>query len=234
MTTVLSLSLLALVILFENSLQLDAATITFMSGHALGKQTSRQKLTKLTRGFTWGVVFIWWLLISTACLILYFSFGDWLETISFWGLLAMLTIAEGLILICLILLHPNRQHPWVGASFRDFLYKRARRTKSSAEAFSLGASSVIAQLPVLIIPLGTAGAALLSFPGHQLVAGTVLFSLATGLPLMIIYGLISFETSIAAVQQFCFKYRSFFKGLLIITLLTMGLVAVNLLKVIGL
>lgn len=227
----LALSLLALVALFENSLQLDAATLTFMSGHALGKQTSHRRLVKLTRSFTMGAVFIWWLLVSTTCLILYFSFGNFLGTIDFWGLLAILSIAEGLILICLILLHPDHQHPWISTGFKDFLYKRAKRTNSPAEAFSLGISSVVAQLPILIVPLILAGATLLSLPSHNLIIGILIFSIVAGLPLLIIHSLVSYKISISAIQQFCFKYRSFFKGMLIITLLTMGLIAINLLKV---
>lgn len=234
MTLPLAISLLLLVILFENSLQLDAATLTLMSGHALGKQTSRRRLQKLVSSFTWGVVFIWWLLVSTTCLMLYFSLGGSLVTVNFWALLIILAVAQALILICLLLLHPNTQHPWVRQGFKNFLTKRAQKTSSTAEAFSLGVASVIGQLPVLIVPLIIAGSTLINFSNRYLIINIAWFSLLTALPLFIIRCLINSETSIATVQKFCWRNRSFFKGLLIISLLTLGLLALNFLKVVEL
>ena len=223
----LIIGVLILVIAFIASLQLDLATLTLMSGHSLGRQTSRKRLVELIDNFVLGVGFITWLLISTTSLVLYFSFADQLFTARFWSLMIIFLGVQIALSLIAILLKPNNPNPWIWQEFRHFLTNRAEKTHSPAEAFSLGVTSQLAQLPVLILPLALASISLLALPGKYLVWGTVGFSLVVSLPLFIIGLLIKTGTNIASIQSFIISNRRFFKIMLILCLVTLSIFIIS-------
>lgn len=183
-THLFAIGVLVLVVIYLSCLPLDLAVITLMSGHSLGQQTSQKRLRQLTSQFILGVGIMLWLLISSICLVLYFNFNHWLNQPLGWLAIVILLAIQILFLLITRLRQPDLPHAWLPQDMRHFLTKRATKTKSPAEAFSLGLTSLFVELPIAAIPLIVAGLALLLLPSYWLVFATVAFSVLTILPLV--------------------------------------------------
>ena len=213
---------LVLVAIFMVTSQLELSIATLMSGHSLGQQTSRHRLNQMLNQFTVGFILITWLLFASICLVVtnfYFPL-QWLSNGLLWPILATLLAIQVATMVILQICRPKLPHPWLPKDMRTFLTKRATKTKSPAEAFSLGVTSLLANFGVLILPLTIAAATTMWYlPGFLLVTTTILFSLVIGLPLVIMQLFVLNDTPISAVQRFTIKYRRFFQLVRTISLL---------------
>lgn len=213
---------LVLVAIFMMTSQLELSIAALMSGHSLGQQTSRRRLNQMLNQFTVGFVLITWLLFASIGLVVtnfYFPL-QWLSNGLLWPILAALLALQVAIMVLLQICRPKLPHPWLTQDMRTFLTKRATKTKSPAEAFSLGVTSLLASLGVLILPLTIAAAATMWYlPGFLLVTTTILFSLVVGLPLVIVQLFVLNDTPISTVQRFTIKHRRFFQLVRTVSLL---------------
>ena len=224
---------LVLVIICIMSLQLELSIATLMSGHSLGQKTSRRRLNQMLNQFTVGYVLIAWLLFSAICLVvsnLDFVFYQWLDDGKLWLALAILLTIQVILLIVAQIRQPKSPHPWLFKDMRTFLTSRATKTKSPAEAFSLGVTSLLAGLGVLAVPLGVAATTTIWYlPSYLLITLTILFSLVAGLPLVVMQLFVLNDTPISEIQRFTIKNRRFFQIVRIISLLLLTGLIISLL-----
>ena len=226
-------SSLFLVAFFVMALQLDLSVATFMSGHALGRQTSQRRLRLMVDQFALGFVIMTWLVISTTCLVLHFSLHDLIKTSWFWTIISGVILGQGLLMTLLDFSKKTSPHPWLNQVMRQFLTKRASKTRSPAEAFSLGLTSFLTQTPIVLLTFIVAGATLLVLPGQFLVPGTIIFSLTLGVPLLMFRGYLRNNQSGVGVQQFIVKNRRFFQIVRLICLLVLVLIITSELSHLG-
>lgn len=228
-----AVSSMFLVALFVTTLQFDLSIVTFMSGHALGRQTSQRRLRLMVDQFTIGFVLMAWLIISTTCLVLHFSLHELVNTSWFWTLASLLILGQTLLMALLGFGKKTTPHPWLSQAMRHFLTKRASKTRSPAEAFSLGLTGFITQTPVILLPFVITSAILLALPNQWLVPGTVVFSLILSAPLLVFRGYLLNNQSGVGVQQFVIKNRRFFQIIRLICLLILALIITSELNHLG-
>ena len=105
-----------------------------------------------------------------------------------------------------------------------FLNDRARKTYHSAEAFSLGSTSIFSELIFIIAPLIAAIILSLQLPTPALqLVGISIYALIATFPLIIITILVSGGKSIAQIQLWRERYKYFLQLTSAIGLLIMAI-----------
>ena len=91
---------------------------------------------------------------------------------------------------------------WIFRSFADYLTKRTKRTKNSAESFALGMASVAAETIFIIGPVIAASLAIITLPDFMMqIAGVGLYVIVSVLPLAVMMALVGAGRNIASLQQ---------------------------------
>lgn len=195
--------------LIHASFQLSVSVLTLLSSHTIGRKRSQRRLFLLTSAFSTGVILMTMLLLS----LLAGAASMFIETTQ--QVLIAWTIGCGLLTgvgIAVWMFYYRRQlgtSLWIPRGFARLLTTRTKKTRQSAEAFSLGLSSVVAELLFVIAPLGIAAIALTHLsPLHQLL-GIGLYGLISLTPLILITLSINGGASISRIQKWREANKSF-------------------------
>jgi hypothetical protein len=110
---------------------------------------------------------------------------------------------------------------WIPRSFARHLNDRSKASKTSAESFSLGLTSVISELLFIIGPLIIAGLVLISLPSMWQLVGIVIYTFVSTLGSWIVWVLIGSGHSLSGIQKWRERNKSFLQfvsgsGLLIL------------------
>lgn len=186
--------------------------LTLLSGHALGKATRRQRLLRRIHSFVFGTFLMTLLVVSFLVYILDITLHhdaqlEKLATAGAVGVLAGLGLATWAF-------YYRRQKPgvtlWMPRGMARFLAARAKATRSSSEAFSLGLTSVIAELLFIIGPAFAASLSIISLPttGLQL-GGLATYVICSLLPLIAIGLLVIRGVTIATIQRWREQHKRF-------------------------
>ncbi len=207
------------IVIFYNLLSLPAASMILMSGHSLGRKTSRQRLNHLMRSFIYGHLFALWLLICALgflvqnYLLIKFNLTNkliWLMTLS----LIIIQIS-----LMIITIFRRQTHPWILPAVKKFLFTRCTKTRSGVEAFSLGLSAVILQLPTILLPMTLFVLVSLQVFYNYLLTTILLASLAMLINLLATYFLQKRETNTIRFHKSIIKEHYFLQIMTIITLI---------------
>lgn len=189
--------------LIHASFHLSISALTLLSGHSLSKKHSHLKLVKLSSAFTLGVI------IST--IFLFCTFAFYFETLySFeishiiWGVLIGLSVGSAISVWGFYYKRNSKNQSgtemWIPRGFAKFLNNRSSKTKHSAEAFSLGVTSIISEILFIFTPITAAVLSSMNLtPSWQFVAITLYTTLAN-LPIFIVFCLISGGHPIGKIQ----------------------------------
>jgi hypothetical protein len=90
---------------------------------------------------------------------------------------------------------------WIPRSFAKFLNTRSKKTHQGAEAFSLGLTSVIAELVFIIPTVAIAALVLIDLPAVWQLAGIGIYTLISLLGLIIVWALVGNGKSLAPIQK---------------------------------
>lgn len=195
-----SYAIIALAALIHASFQLSVSMLTVMSGHALSRRTSHRRLLRMAGSFVLGTAVMSVLLIGTLVYLLRTTAPS--VPYLWWAIVCGLAIGVGIATWAFYYRHfQTGTVLWLPRPFAHFLEGRARRTKQSAEAFSLGLSSIIAELLFLLTPLLIAAFVIAYLPLSSQLLGLLLYVAVASLPLLIIYVLIGGGHSLAKIQQ---------------------------------
>lgn len=200
--TISSLAIIGLAALIHASLQLSVSMLTLLSGHAIGKKTRHTKLLRLTIHFVAGVGIMTALLLISTTYLLQPTTSD--PKLQYYTSIAISCLLITLGLATWVGYYRRRSGTtlWLPRSLAQFLARRSRATRSSAESLSLGLSSVIAELLFIIGPVTAAGFAILSLPSRTWqIGGLGLYLFLSLLPLIVIVTLIGGGTTIAHIQR---------------------------------
>lgn len=195
------LVIVAIAALIHASFQLSISVQTLLSGHAIGARRSQAALLRLTISFALGV-----LVMTTLCL----TFGTYVSLGLFSGaevpLLAWSVVCGLLMGLALAVwtLYYRREAGttlWIPRGMARFLSTRTKATKTSAEAFGLGLSSVLAELIFIATPIILSSLALVQLaPAWQLV-GLVLYVFIATLPLLTVTVLVGGGHKLSSIQR---------------------------------
>lgn len=187
--------------LLHASFQLGVGLLTLLSGHSLGSRRSFARLMQLNIAYLAGASLITVLLFASFSYIALLTITDVLPAA--WVVVSFLNIAIGGSVIAFYYRKEKGTGLWIPRSMADYLQDRTKKTKHSAEAFCLGAGSVLAEIPFLFAPLSIAILAVVSQPNNlDLQLGSfVLYCLISLLPLAAIVALVGAGHKISTIQR---------------------------------
>lgn len=224
----LTSGILSLSAIFYALIALPVAVMTLMSGHGFTLSSTRTKLRRLTSSFIFGNVFMLWLVISSVCLIVEQTIVDGLNAKIYLSLAVMLLVEA--VILTLYSYKSSEAQPWVGRSYKSFLYKRAAKTNSPAEAFGLGLSAVVGQFPIFFVPFVLTSIAILKTDNVHLLLAISGFSLILIFPLLIAGYIIKRRNSVKTIHKFIITEHKFLQISATLTLLIFALLIIGNLK----
>lgn len=187
--------------LLHASFQLGVSVLTLLSGHSLGRRRSFARLMQLNVAYLCGAALV--------TILLFASFGyAAMAGLKYalpeaWLVVSFLNIIIGLMVIGFYYRRQKGTGLWIPRAMARYLENRTKKTKHSAEAFTLGAGSVLAEIPFLIGPLLIAVLSVISTPGSAglQLQSFLLYSLISLLPLITIVSLVGAGHKISTIQR---------------------------------
>ena len=174
--------------------------LTLLSSHAIGKKTATAKLLRLTNMFSLGVAIMTMLLLSFIALLLQHSFAGPVPAIV-WAASCGLLIGLGVAVWAFYYRRESGTSLWIPRSVARYVSQRTKATKSSAEAFSLGMSSVVGEIIFMLAPMVIAALVLIQFEPLWQLVGIALYVFISLLSLMVVNGLIGSGHKISQIQR---------------------------------
>lgn len=201
MEIIIPLAIVAFAALIHASFQLSVSVLTLLRGHAIGAARSRARVVRMTASYIAGAATVITLSLSTISLVLLHVFGDTVPLLV-WAMGCGLALGIG---IAIWLFYYRRKRPgtelWIPRGFADHLIRRSKATHHSAEAFSLGMTSIIAEFLFFIPSTVLAALAILTLPGAWQLAGIGIYTVISLLGLLIVWAAVGSGRSIAHIQK---------------------------------
>jgi uncharacterized membrane protein YqjE len=195
-----SLAIIAFAALIHASFQLSVSMLTLLSGHAIGSKTAHAKLLRLTNAFTFGVAIMTMLLLSFFALMAQYAFHAPVPTIAWVGSCGLL-FGLGLAVWIFYYRREAGTSLWIPRNFARYLSDRTKATKHSAEALSLGMTSVFAELLFIFTPIAISALVLIELdPAYQLL-GILTYIIISLSPLLLVNGLIGSGHKLSRIQK---------------------------------
>ncbi|NTW61313.1 hypothetical protein HGB24_01320 [Candidatus Saccharibacteria bacterium] len=195
-----SLAIVTLAALTHASFQLSVSVLSLLSGHSIGAKQSQAKLLRLTSSFLGGVAIMTILILSFTSLALIDLFGPTAPK-AIWSIGCGLLVGIALAVWLFYYRKEKGTSLWIPRDMASYLVKRTKATKISAEAFSLGLSSVVGEILFIIAPLFIAALALIRLSPNWQLIGIGIYTLVSMLPIIAIWILISGGHTIARIQK---------------------------------
>lgn len=195
-----SLAIVTLAALVHASFQLSVSVLTLLRSHAVGSKQSQAKTIRLTFGFVSGAFVMTLLLLSFISLLLLNTFGK--DAPQFvWAIACGLLIGVGLAVWFFYYRRDKGTTLWIPRSFARHLTERSKATTSTAEAFSLGLTSVISELLFIAAPLIISALVLVQLPGIWQLVGIAIYTIVSLVTLFSIWVLLSSGHRLSEIQQ---------------------------------
>lgn len=208
MNTLTLLATIGLAALIHASFQLSVSMLTILSGHALGSKTSHKRTINLASAFTLGAMTMTILLLAFCAYVAANLFGASIQPIV-WAVVCGLMLGIGVAVWVFYYRRTNGTSLWIPRSMARFLMDRSKATKHGAEAFSLGLTSVAAEVLFIIAPLAASALCLVQLPAAYQIAGVLLYMVIASLPLFIVVLLIGGGHSLSRIQRWREDNRRF-------------------------
>lgn len=195
-----SLAIVTLAALIHASFQLSVSVLTLLSGHAIGARASQARLMRLTFGFVSGVGVMTLLALSFISLIFLHIFGNGAPQFV-WAIACGLLIGVGLAVWFFYYRREKGTSLWIPREFARHLSDRSKATKSGAEAFSLGLTSVMSELLFIAAPMIISALVLIQLPGYWQLVGIAIYAVVSLLTLFSIWILIGSGHKLSSIQK---------------------------------
>lgn len=208
MDTFTIFSVVALAALIHASFQLGVSVVTMLSGHTTGKKVAPGKTLRLVGAFFGGTVVVTSLTLFT---LLYFADQTtlWQSPSAMWTIVCGALTAVGLGVWIFYYRRGGGTPLWIPRSFARFLSARVRTTSLSVESFSLGLTTVIAELPFMAAPLIASALALSYLPGDLQILGALAYVLIASLGMIIVTILIGSGHNLSHIQRWRERNKRF-------------------------
>lgn len=195
-----SLAIVTLAALIHASFQLSVSVLTLLSSHAIGAKKSQPKIVRLTFGFVAGAGVMTLFSLSFVSLVFLHVFGpntpQWV-----WAIACGLLIGVGLAVWFFYYRKEKGTTLWIPRSMARHLSDRSKATEHSAEAFSLGLTSVVSELLFIVAPMVMSALVLVQLPGLWQLLGIAIYAVVSLLPLISVWILIGSGHKISEIQK---------------------------------
>lgn len=216
-----TLGIVVLAALIHTSFQLGVSVLTLLSGHSLSVKRSQLRTFRLTTSFVGGVAVMSLLLLSTLALFLgYITTND--NHILLWSIISGLLLGVGIAVWVFYYRPGPGTRLWIPRGIASFLTDRTKTTRRSAEAFSLGVTSVLGELPFLIAPLAVSAYALIHLPVTWQVVGIVIYLVISLSSIGIVWMLVGGGHKLSTIQAWREKHKLFLQVIAAAGLIILG------------
>lgn len=227
----LAVALLVVGVLFvHSSYQLSVSVLSYMSGHALGQRAAKKRLVSLGAGYSLGVMAMIFLILISLVVATNTTTASHAYSLKILTVIvASVVPLIGLFTILVYYRKGTGTKLWIPRPFADYLMWRARKTKSSVEAFALGATTVVGELPFAIGPLLIAAVVIAYQHSSLWITYGGVYAVLSSLPIVMISLLMAWGISPARIQRWREQNKKFFQwtsGILLV-LLTVFLVVLQ-------
>ena len=201
MDVITSLAVVAFAALIHASFQLSVSVLTLLRGHTIGARKSRARVLSLTASYVTGAGVMTILLLSFISLIFLHVFGVNAPLI-IWAIVCGLVLGIG-IAVWLFYYRKGKvgTELWIPRGFAKHLTDRSKATHHSAEAFSLGLTSVIAELLFIIPCLTIAALVIINLPSPWQLAALGIYAVISLAGLLLVWSLIGSGKSLSTIQK---------------------------------
>lgn len=189
--------------------QLSVSVLTLLSSHTIGRRLPNTRLLSLSFWYILGVGSMVGLLalsaISAERLLLAHD--------RTFAVIVSFTVAP-LIALLTILFYYRRGRGtrlWLPRPAAEYITERAKKTRSSVEAFALGATTALTELPFAIAPLAMVGFVTQGIASERWLALSVLYALAVCAPLAFVAFYISSGHAVSSVQRWREQSKDYLK-----------------------
>ncbi len=202
MDTPTALSVIALAALIHASFQLGVSAVTLLSSHSAGKKVAAKKTSRLVGAFLLGTLTITTLLLAALLYAVLLHLEVlWQTPRTLWTIVCGILAGLGVAVWGFYYRRGAGTPLWIPRAFARFLTNRIRSTSLGVEAFSLGLTTVIAELPFIAAPLFTAVLALVYLPPHLQIISILGYILVASSGSIIIAILTGSGHSISRIQH---------------------------------
>ncbi len=206
-----SLAIIVFAALIHASFQLSISVLTLLSGHSLGRKTAHRRMLKLMNNFILGAALLTALIMTALVYYLgaFVSHSAKFETLAA-AIICGLLIGLGLATWAFYYRKGSGTALWLPRGFAQYLTARSKSTKSGAEAFGLGMTSVVAELIFIIAPLTAAALAIISLPDlWWQIAGIAIYVAVSLVSLFIVFMLAGGGHTISHIQAWRERHKRF-------------------------
>jgi cytochrome c biogenesis protein CcdA len=192
--------------LLHGSFQLGVSVLSLLSGHALGRKTSHQRVMRL------GAWYILGAFATISVIILAIAYKYSALNVSddvLWPAATAFSVLVG-ILVLLFYYKKRSKLLWLPAPIAEYLLNRTKKTKSGVEAAALGIMTVVAELPFILAPMLLTVLVLCQHTQSFALLAYTLYALVACLPLLVVLALIGGGHKVSRIQ----KWRDHNKGFL--------------------
>lgn len=196
-----SLAIVVLAAVIHASFQLSVSVLTLLSGHAIGAKHSQAKVLRLSWSFIGGAGTMTLLVLSFISLLLLHAFGEFEVPLAVWAVACGLVFGIGVAVWLFYFRKERGTKLWIPRPLANHLTDRSKATKHSAEAYSLGLTSIIAELLFIVPPMIITALVLLQLPSEWQLIGIVIYVIISLSSLIAVSTLISGGYSISKIQK---------------------------------
>jgi hypothetical protein len=181
------------------SFQLSVSMLTLLSGHAIGSKTAHGRLMHLIMSFITGTAVMTLLLLAFG--VLSFQPGYIPASPYIWSIACGIMIGLGIAVWAFYYRREAGTSLWLPRGLARFLSDRTKVTKQGAEAFSLGISSVLAEIIFITGPLFLAALSIGTLPPMYQAAGILTYLAISLLPLLAVAILVGGGHKLSHIQR---------------------------------
>lgn len=200
MDTTHAFIIISVAALIHASFQLSVSVLTLLSGHAIGAKKSHAKLLRLTVGFVSGVTVMTALLLSFTSLIFLSIFQASIPLLA-WAMVCGLLLGLGIAVWSFYYRHEQGTTLWLPRNFASYLSDRTKATKHSTEAFSLGLTSVVAEILFVLAPVLVSALVIIQLSPVLQLVGIAVYTFISLLSLLVVAGLIGSGHKLSQIQK---------------------------------
>lgn len=200
MNTFTALSIVALAALIHTSFQLGVSMVTLLSSHASGKRLNGSHSLRMVGAFLGGTVVMTTLLLSSISYISAVLFrGDVPDFV--WEFTAGALVVIGIAVWIFYYRRGDGTSLWLPRPLARLLHERIQATTLSAEAFSLGLTSVIAEIVFLVVPVLAASLAIITLPTVWQLPAVILYVVIASISIIAVSVLIGSGRKLTHIQE---------------------------------
>ncbi len=197
--------------------QLSVSTLTLLSSHTIGRRLPNHRLLGLSFWYVLGVGVM--VALLQAGLIVAERYM--VEHDSSSALLVSLSLIPVIALLVVLFYYRRGRGTqlWLPRPAAEFITTRAKKTRSSVEAFSLGTLTALTELPFAIAPLAITAYVFQTFDAQYWLGLSTGYAVAVITPLVFVAFYLSSGHKISSVQRWRESAKDYLKWTSAITLL---------------